>query len=190
MSTKYYILKVDLSEDEVACIDDWEFTYWPNQPKSEIVKNIDCTYSVIMEENFVPLVNQLQNLFKDGNAPESGTYLGEAVLSGKNKPLDYIYGDFINSRQGLVVSNRFLELIRKHKIPSLFTYELPLIKGRKTYTDYYYIYLPKVEITDEFDFQLFKIKKMPTLCVSEKLKEAILNADLKGCQFELVYESV
>ena len=115
MSKKYYNIEPDVSDDRVAYIDDWEFTYWPNKPKSEIVKNPDGTFSVIIEKDFVPLVRQLQNLFEDGKAPENGTYLGEAVLTGKNEPEDCIYGNFINKEQGLVISHRLLEILKKYQ---------------------------------------------------------------------------
>jgi hypothetical protein len=179
----YYKIEPDLSDDRVAYIDDWEFTYWPNKPKGEIFKNPNGTFSVIMEKDFIPLVTQLQNLFKEGNAPESGTYLGEAVLTGKNEPLDCIYGNFINGKEGLVVSNRLLKLLENYKLPEHFVYELPLMKKRKTYGEYYFILFKHDNNGTDFDVRLIVDDHTSVVCVSDKIKEDICNSGIKGCQF-------
>lgn len=184
--SNYYKIEPDLSDDRVAYIDSWKFTYWPNKPKGEIVKNPDGTFSVIMEKNFIPLVTQLQNLFKDGKAPESGAYLGEAVLSGKNEPLDCIYGNFINRKQGLVVSNRLLKLFENYKLPEHFIYELPLIKKRKTYDEYNFILFKYDDNRTDFDVRLIMDDYTSVVCVSDKVKEDICNSGIKGCHFTLI----
>jgi len=183
MSKSFYKIEPDISDNRVACIEDWGFTYWPNKPKSEIIKNPDGTFSVIMEKEFVPLVDQLCNLFKDDNAPESVTYLGEALLGGKNEPMDCIYGNFINGEQGLVISNRLLEILKKFELPEHFIYELPLIKKRKTYNDFSYIYFKQMKNELDYDVRLIMDKYTLFVCVSEKLKEAICNSEIKGCKF-------
>lgn len=186
MSEIYYKIEPDLNDDRVAYIDDWEFTYWPNKPKGDIVKNPDGTFSVIMEKDFIPLVKQLQNLFKDGKAPESGTYLGEAVLTGKNEPLDCIYGNFINGKQGLVVSNKLLNLLKNYKLPEYYIYELPLIKKRKTYNEYSFMLFKQEKNELEYDVRLILDDYTTVVCVSEKLKKDICNSGIKGCQFTLI----
>jgi hypothetical protein len=182
MSENYYEIKPDLDNDEVAYIDDWKFTYWPNKPKGEIIKNLDGTFSVIMEEDFIPLVNQLRNLFKNGDAPESGTYLGEAILTGKHEPEDCVYGNFINENQGLVVSDKLLNLFRNYDLPEHFIYELPLIKKRKIYSDYSFI-LFKEEHDGAKDIRVIQDDNRAAVCVSQKLKDDICNSDIKGCIF-------
>jgi hypothetical protein len=186
MNNNYYKIEPNLSDDRVAYIDDWEFTYWPNKPHGEVVKNPDGTFSVIMEKDFVPLVRQLQKLFEDDNVPENGTYLGEAVLTGKNEPVDCVYGNFINKKQGLVISNRLLELLKKYKLPTHFIYELPLIKKRKRYDEYNYIYFKHSDNDFDNDIRLIIENYLPIVCVSEKLKEDIINSGIKGCQFTLI----
>ncbi len=181
--SKYFKIEPDLNDDRVACIYDWKFTYWPNKPKGEIIKNSDGTFSVIMEKDFIPLVNQLQNLFKNSEAPESGTYIGEAVLKGKNEPLDCIHGNFINEKQGLVVSKKLLNLLMKYKLPEHFIYELPLIKKRKTYYEFSFILFKQENKGFDYDVQLILDDYTTVVCVSEKLKEDIYNAGIKGCQF-------
>lgn len=183
MSKNYYKIEPDLSDERVAYIDDWEFTYWPNKPKGEIVKNPDGTFSVVMEKNFTPLVIQLQNLFKDGKAPESGTYLGEAVLMGKNEPADCIYGDFINRQQGLVVSNRLLKLLKNYKLPEHYIYDLPLLKKRLAYDEYSYILFEQGRNTADSDVRLIMEEHTSVVCVSEKIMEDICNSGIKGCKF-------
>lgn len=183
MSENYYKIEPDLSDDRVACIDDWEFIYWPNKPKGEIIKNPNGTFSVIMEKDFIPLIDQLKNLFKHGEAPESGTYIGEAVLAGKNEPLDCIHGNFINEKQGLVVSKRLLNLLKKCKLPEHFIYELPLIKKRKTYNEFSFILFKQENNGFDYDVQLVLDDYTTVVCVSEKLKEDICNSGIKGCQF-------
>jgi hypothetical protein len=186
MSIKYYKIEPDLSNDEVAYIDDWEFEYWPNKPKSEIVKNSDGTFSVIMEKDFVPLVRQLKQLFEDDNVPENGTYLGEAKLTGKNEPLDCIEGNFINSKQGLVISKRFLELLKKYHLPEHFIYELPLIKRKKIYDGYFYVFFKESIAGLDLDVRLIIEKYTPVVCVSESLKEDLINSGIKGCSYTLI----
>ncbi|MEN9440115.1 MAG: hypothetical protein RLZ33_191 [Bacteroidota bacterium] len=181
--TNYYKIEPDLSDDLVAYIDDWEFTYWPNKPKGEIIRNPNGTFSVIMEKDFIPLVTQLQNLFEDGKSPESGTYLGEAVLTGKNEPLDCIYGNFINEKQGLVVSNKLLKLLENYKLPEHFVYELPLIKKRKTYDHYYFILFKNDNNGTDLDIRLIMDDYTSVVCVSDKIKEDICTSDIKGCKF-------
>jgi len=183
MSSNYYKIEPDLSDDRVAYIDDWEFTYWPNKPKSEITKNPNGTFSVQMEKDFVPLVNQLQNLFKNEKSPEEGTYLGEALLTGTKEPADCIYGDFINSNQGLIISSRLLEIFKQFKLPEYSIYELPLIRKRKKYNEYIYVYFKQKKTDSGFDVRLIMDKYTSVICVSEKLKEAICNSSIEGCQF-------
>lgn len=188
MSNNYYKIEPDLSDDRVAYIDDWEFTYWPNKPKSEIIKKPDGTFSVFMEKDFIPLVTQLQNLFEDGKAPKSGTYLGEAVHVGKNQPTDCIHGNFMNGKQGLVVSNRLLELLMKYELPEHFIYELPLIKKRKTFNDYSFILFKQKGKGIGLEVRLIMEDYTKVVCVSEKLKEDICNSGIKGCKFTLINE--
>lgn len=183
MIDKFYKIEPDLSDDRVAYIDDWEFTYWSNKPKGDIVKNSDGTFSVVMEKNFTPLVTQLQNLFKDGKAPESGTYLGEAVLTGKNEPTDCIHGNFINEKQGLVVSNRLLRILENYKLPEHYIYDLPLIKKRKTYDEYSYILFNQRDNGIDNNVRLLMEGSTPVVCVSDKIMEDICNSGIKGCQF-------
>ena len=187
--SNYYKIEPNLSDDRVAYIDDWEFTYWPNKPQSEITQNPDGTFSVQMEENFTPLVTQLQNLFKNGNAPEDGTYIGEAVLIGKKKLADCIYGDFINSKRGLVISTRLLEIFRKFNLPEHSVYELPLVRKRKKFSDYSYLYFREKETDTDYDVRLIMDKYTPVVCVSEKIKEVICNSGIEGCEFTLINES-
>lgn len=188
MSKRFFKIEPDLSDDRVAYIDDWDFTYWPNKPKSEIVKNPDGTFSVIIEKDFVPLVRQLQKLFEDGNAPPNGTYIGEAVLIGKNEPTDCISGNFINGKQGLVISNRLLELLKKYTLPEHFIYALPLIKKRKRYDNYSYIHFKQTDNETDSDIQLIMDKYTSVVCVSEKLKEDICDSGINGCQFTQINE--
>ena len=187
--TNFYKIGPDLNDDSVAYIDDWEFTYWPNKPKSEIIELPDGTFTYRIEENFIPLVTQLKNLFRDGNSPENGTYLGEAVLKGRNQPTDCIYGNFINSTQGLVVSNRLLEIFKKFTLPDYSTYDLPLIKKRKKFDDYSYVYFKQAVDNPSYDVRLIKDTIRPTICVSERLMKAICNAEIVGCEFTLINES-
>lgn len=183
MIDKFYKIEPDLSDHQVAYIDDWEFTYWPNKPQGNIVKNPDGTFSIVLEKNFTPLVTQLQNLFKDGKAPKSGTYLGEAVLKGKNQPTDCIHGNFIDRKIGLVVSNRLMRLLENYKLPKHYIYDLPLIKKRKTYNEYSYILFKLGEKRIDSDVRLIMDDYTPVLCVSKKIMEDICNSGIKGCQF-------
>ncbi len=182
----YYIIKPNLSDEQVVTIEDWGFEYWPNQPKTEIVKNPDGTFSVYIEKGFVPLVTQLQQLFKGNNVPESGTYIGEAEIKGKGAPLDCIYGDFINKKQGLVISNRLLELIIQFNTARYFVYDLPLIKRRKRIEGFSYVYFVQSVLDGGFDVGLIKGSYTLEICVSEEVKNVILNSGIKGCQFDLV----
>ncbi len=186
MSKKFYKIEPDLNDDQVAFIDDWEFSNWPNKPKSEIVKNPDGTFSVIMEKDFIPLIRKLQNLFTDGEAPENGTYLGEAVLSGKNEPLDIIYGNFINKEKGLVISDQLLEIMKKYQLPTHFIYALPLIRKKKRYNGYSYIYFKKSDSDYDHDVRLIFDKYKLFLAVSENLKEELIGSDVKGCIFTYI----
>ncbi|RFC54174.1 hypothetical protein [Brumimicrobium aurantiacum] len=180
---KLYQIEPDLSDEKVAYIDDWEFTHWP-KPESEIIKNEDGSFSVSLESNFVPLVRQLQNLFSSEEVPSEGTYLGEAVLIGSNTPKDLIEGDFINSRRGLFMSKKLLGTFRDHKLPKNLFFEVPLIKRRKRFDNYGYLFFPDSGDDCETDVQFVKEKKHSILCVSEKLKVAITKAGLEGCSFE------
>lgn len=186
MSKSFYTIEPNLNDDRTAYIDDWEFTYWANKPKSEVIKNNDGTFSVIMEKDFIPLVFQLQNLFKDGNTPEDGTYLGEAVLAGSLEPADCIDGDFVQSKQGLFISTKLLEIFKKFKLPNYSFYNVPLKKRKKQYDNYGYIYFENSENSTNLDIQFIKVKNSPLLCVSENLKEAICTSDIKGCKFKEV----
>lgn len=187
MITKYYKIEPDLSDAEVATIDSWKFTYWPNKPKGGVVKNPDGTFSVVMEENFIPLVTQLQNLFKDGQTPASGTYIGEAVLTGNNAPADIIYGNFINAYEGLVVSKRLLNLLKKYALPEHYIYDLPLISKRKTYTDYSYILFKAQENTIDLDVLLLKKDYLSVVCVSERVMKEICSDGINGCTFKHIH---
>jgi len=180
---RYYRIEPDVKEDAVAYIDDWEFKYWREKPEMKIIQNADGTFSVKTDKNFVPLVEQLQSLFKNGNVPEYGTYLGEASLTGKKKPTDCIYGDFINSNRGMVMSTRLLELIREFNIPGHNVYKLPLIQNRQKFNDYNYVYFEQNENDFEQDIVFIKDRIIPVLCVSERLKEEIYRSEIEGCEF-------
>jgi hypothetical protein len=185
MKIPYYSIFPDLTDENVSYIDDWEFTYWPNKPEGKIIQNPNGTFSIEMEKDFIPLVTQLQNLFKDSERPENGTYLGEAVLKGKNEPLDCIYGNYIDKYQGLVISKKFLAILEKFELSKYYIYPLPLIKRKKTYKDYYFIYFENIELNN-CEMQLIKIENSVKICVKDTLKLAIEEAGMKGCIFTLV----
>lgn len=185
MDKLYYSISPDLTNENVSYIDDWEFKYWPNKPEGKIIQNPDGTFSIEMENDFIPLVTQLQNLFKDDKIPENGTYLGQAVLKGKNEPLDYIYGNYIDKNQGLVISSKLFSILEKYKLSKYFIYPLPLIKRKKTFDNYFFIYFENTEVAN-FDMQLIHIENSVKICVNETLKAEIENAGIKGCIFTLV----
>ena len=185
-SHNYFKIEPDLSDDHVAFIDDWRFTHWPNKPKGDVVRNPDGTFSLSMEKDFIPLVEQLLNLFKDDNAPENGSYLGEAILTGKDEPTDCIHGNFINKKLGLVISDRLLEVFKTYHLPQHFVYKLPLIKNRKRYDDYNYIYFKNSDNAVDSDIRLVMDGYTKVVCISEKLKEDICNFGIKGCTFTLM----
>jgi hypothetical protein len=123
-------------------------------------------------------------LFSSEELPSEGTYLGEAVLIGPNTPKDLIEGDFINSRRGLFMSKKLLGTFRDHKLPKNLFFEVPLIKRRKRFDNYGYLFFPDSGDDCDTDVQFVKEKKRSILCVSEKLKDAITKAGLEGCSFE------
>lgn len=184
MNQHFYEISPSLEEQD-SYVEDWEFTYWPNKPQGEVIRNADGTFSVKMEENFTPLVNQLQNLFKNGNIPENGTYLGEALLKGSKKPNALVGGDFLNAN-GLLVSNDLLNIFTQFNLPENNYYQIPLIHRKKLIESYGYINFSLDSKNDELDIKFINVKGSKKLCVSERLKDEIENSGLIGCVFILV----
>jgi hypothetical protein len=184
MNQQFYTISPTLEEQD-AYIEDWEFKYWPNQPNGEVIQNPNGTFSIRMEENFTPLVEQLQNLFKNENMPENGTYLGEAVAKGSMKPKALIGGDFLNA-SGLFLSQDLLNIFTKFNLPFHKYYKIPLIYRKKNIESYGYINFSKDAKSEEQDIKFIKVKDYTKICVSKRLKDEIENSGIVGCVFKLV----
>lgn len=182
MSQQYFEISPCL-DDKESYVGDWEFTYWPDKPKGDVIKNPDGTFSVVMEKNFTPLVSQLQELFKGGKMPEDGTYLGEAVLYGKKSPNDIVYeSGFING-SGLLISSPLLNILKQFKLPKHGIYDVQLIQGKKRHDSYSYINFDKKDTQENHDIKLVGFS---TIYVAERIKNEIENAGLTGCEFKIV----
>lgn len=187
MPNTYYKIEPDLTIDDVAYIDGWAFTYWPNKPKGGVIQNPDGTYSVWYDKDMVPLVEQLKALFADGKAPESGTYIGEAELTGKLAPGDCIGGNFINDFQGIVVSNNLLALLQTFTMGAHTLYALPLIRKKKWFHEYSFVLFREDSQVKDADITLIRETNRSVVCVAEEVKQAMFQAGMRGCTFTPVH---
>lgn len=181
MNQKYFYIEPCLDDTE-SYVDDWGFEYWPNKPKGEIIKNPNGTFSVVMAENFIPLVTQLQNLFKEGKKPDDGTYIGEAILTGRKAPNDLVWSQGFVNGDGLLISKQLFAILKRFDIPNYCTYAIPLIQNKKHHDSYLYISFNKKDGKKHHDIRFEGSSKV---LVSERLKMEIENIGLKGCEFKL-----